>query len=212
MHRMKLTRSSPVARQAALAASILLWAPYAVAQMPPGMPQTGGPMPDLAGPAPPKAKVVPPPALPGAASTASRPAPATRPATDMEPTDALFDAINRGDIAAARDAISRGADMKGRNILGMTPMELAVDLGRNDICFLLLSFRDATPPNQRGSGTRGFATATAPSAKPVKQVAQKPARPAATPAAQPQAPRLFANDGGTPIPNAGFLGFDASRR
>ena len=208
MHRMKLTRSSPVARPAALAASILLWAPYAVAQMPPGMPQTGGPMPDLAGPAPPKAKVVPPPALPGAASTASRPAPATRPATDMEPTDALFDAINRGDIAAARDAISRGADMKGRNILGMTPMELAVDLGRNDICFLLLSFRGEANPSSRQSA----ATAEKPPAKPVRQVAQKSARPVSTPPAQPQTPRLFANDGGTPIPNAGFLGFDASRR
>ena len=47
----------------------------------------------------------------------------------MEPNDALFDAINRGDIAAARDAISRGADLGARNILGMTPMELSVDLG-----------------------------------------------------------------------------------
>ena len=61
----------------------------------------------------------------------------------MQPTDALFDAINRGDIATARDAISRGADLQGQNILGMTPLELSIDLGRNDISFLLLSMRAA---------------------------------------------------------------------
>jgi hypothetical protein len=59
----------------------------------------------------------------------------------MEPTDALFDAINRGDIGTARDAISRGADLHGHNVLGMTPLELSVDLGRNDISFMLLSMR-----------------------------------------------------------------------
>jgi hypothetical protein len=61
----------------------------------------------------------------------------------MEPTEALFDAINRGDIATARDAISRGADLHGHNVLGMTPLELSVDLGRNDISFMLLSMRAA---------------------------------------------------------------------
>ena len=59
----------------------------------------------------------------------------------MEPTEALFDAINRGDIGTARDAISRGADLHGHNVLGMTPLELSVDLGRNDISFMLLSMR-----------------------------------------------------------------------
>ena len=34
-------------------------------------------------------------------------------AGDLQPTDALFDAINRGDIAAARDALNRGADLNG---------------------------------------------------------------------------------------------------
>src|SRR5689334_22325917 len=83
-----------------------------------------------------------PPALPGAASTKDA-APAQRLASDMEPTEALFDAINRGDIGAARDAISRGADLKGHNVLGMSPLELAIDLGRNDISFMLLSMRGA---------------------------------------------------------------------
>src|SRR5271157_6085874 len=64
-------------------------------------------------------KPIPPPALPGAGQAGS-PAPAARPPSDLEPTDALFDAINRGDIGAARDAISRGADLSGHNILGMT--------------------------------------------------------------------------------------------
>jgi hypothetical protein len=130
----------------------------------------------------------------------------------MEPNDELFDAINRGDIAAARDAISRGADLGGRNVLGMTPMELSVDLGRNDISFLLLSMRGDT-------GARQPASATAAAEKP------QPARPgktrqaaavakAATPSqpAAPQNPRLFSGDGGAPNPNAGFLGFDSARR
>ena len=87
----------------------------------------------------------------------------------MEPTDALFDAINRGDIGSARDAISRGADLHGQNILGMTPMELSVDLGRNDISFLLLSMRGADD----GRNRQPPATTTA--AKPVSAKAAKQA-------------------------------------
>ena len=81
------------------------------------------------------------------------PRPSNRAPTDMEPTEALFDAINRGDIATARDAISRGADLHGHNILGMTPLELSVDLGRNDISFMLLSMRAADDGRRRaGAG------------------------------------------------------------
>ena len=90
-----------------------------------------------------KPDAAPPPALPGAASHANSVAPATKNPTDMSPNDALFDAINRGDIAGARDALSRGAELEAHNVLGMTPMELSVDLGRNDISFLLLSYRGA---------------------------------------------------------------------
>jgi hypothetical protein len=82
-------------------------------------------------------KVPPPPALPGAESNGTA-APPSRLPSDMEPTEALFDAINRGDASGARDAISRGADLHGQNVLGLTPLELAVDLGRNDIAFVLL--------------------------------------------------------------------------
>jgi len=167
--------------------------------------------------APEKPPIPAPDAIPG--SKPREPAaPATRAAGDMQPTDALFDAINRGDIAAARDALNRGADLNGVNILGMTPMELSVDLGRNDISFLLLSMRgedsgrgsravgrDTAPPSLAGKsapGTKPGATAKAGSGKVVRaENTIIPVKPVAK-------PKLFANDGGTPLPNAGFLGFD----
>ncbi|HET6307676.1 MAG TPA: ankyrin repeat domain-containing protein, partial [Rhodopila sp.] len=73
----------------------------------------------------PKAAPAAPDAIPGAVARAPA-APATKGNGDLAPTDALFDAINRGDIAAARDALNRGADLNGVNVLGMTPMELSV--------------------------------------------------------------------------------------
>lgn len=60
---------------------------------------------------------------------------------DVEPTSALFEAINRGSVAAAKDAVNRGADLGGHNILGQTPLEMSIDLNRNPITFLLLSLR-----------------------------------------------------------------------
>ncbi len=156
------------------------------------------------------AKIPPPPALPGAASTGS-PAPANHAPVDMQPTDALFDAINRGDIGAARDAISRGADIQGQNILGMKPLELSIDLGRNDISFLLLSMRGADD----GRGRQAPAARTAAKTSPTKQAKQVPhaqTRVAASAPTPAQTARLYGGDGGTPNPNAGFLGFDSSRR
>jgi hypothetical protein len=160
-----------------------------------------------------------PPALPGAAARSGGPAPATRIPSDMSPNAALFDAINRGDVAAARDAMSRGADLDARNVLGMTPMELSVDLGRNDISFLLLSYRGSD--SSGGSAAQATDKATAPLAAP--RVAAKGSKAAAhairtaarghrpgtrvDPVTAPQAPRLFANDGGAPVPSAGFVGF-----
>jgi hypothetical protein len=162
-----------------------------------------------------------PPALPGATSNASRVTPSERPPTDMEPTDALFDAINRGDIAAARDAITRGADLRGRNILGMSPMELSIDLGRNDISFLLLSMRGGDDGRNRQAQPATAAAKGAP-ARQARQVQAPVHAPRVTAsrgvpasAQQPvpsQTARLFSGDGGTPVPNAGFLGFDSGRR
>ena len=149
-------------------------------------------------PAPPKPPE--PAAIPGA-RTNGGPAPLTRAPSEMGPNEALFDAVNRGDIAAARDATARGADVNARNILGLTALELAVDIGQNDIAFLLLSLRDAEPsprPNTRPGG-RPPATAQTPPA------ARRPATPARTVSAAPQRPAQ--SDGGAPVPNAGFLGF-----
>lgn len=160
---------------------------------------------------PPAPKVAPPPALPGAASSGGA-VPASRAPTDMEPTEALFDAINRGDIGTARDAISRGADLHGHNVLGMTPLELSVDLGRNDISFMLLSMRAADD----GRPAQASATPATTKPPPAKQARRAPAHPAAKATASAPAPtqtaRLFSGDGGAPNPNAGFLGFDSSRR
>jgi hypothetical protein len=165
----------------------------------------------------------PPDALPGAVSRGGAVPAQGGPIAD--PTEALFDAINRGDIGSARDAIDRGADLSGQSVLGLSPLDLSVDLGRNDITFLLLSLRNG----DSGPGRRGpvQTTQTGPAAKPgaghaatasktpvagqTKAAARNPATPTAKQAAQvaPAAPRLFAGDGGTPNPGAGFLGFDS---
>ena len=154
-----------------------------------------------------------PAALPGA--TGSAPAAERRPGS-LAPNQALFDAINRGDKAAARDAVNRGADLNARNVLGLTPIELSVDLGRNDITFLLLSLR--------GSGTGGGQSRAVADAAPrlpiraapvTRVVAEAPSRPLArsapSPRPAPVAPPVLSHDPGTPDPSAGFLGFGATR-
>ncbi len=158
----------------------------------------------------------PPPALPGSRAEPTAVAPAHGVPTDMPPTEALFDAINRGDLPGARDAISRGADLQGINVLGLTPLELSVDLGRNEISFLLLSLRgssgfSASRPAEAAAAPKPLTRAERVAAARAEraQRSQVAARPAAAKA--PQAPRLFSGDGGAPNPQAGFLGFDALR-
>ncbi len=166
-----------------------------------------------------KASQPPPAAVPGARARPDSVAPADRSAADLPPTEALFDSINRGDIVSARDAVSRGADLDGTNLLGLTPLELSVDLGRNDISFLLLSLRGAgagsansrgpgredTPPAPPTPAERRRALAEA-RQQAQAQTRQTKAQLAAAPARQ--GPALFAGDGGTAVPSAGFLGFD----
>ncbi|MGI4954926.1 MAG: hypothetical protein ACRYGM_24225 [Janthinobacterium lividum] len=159
-----------------------------------------------------------PPALPGARAEPDAVAPASKVAVDMPPTEALFDSINRGDLAGAKDAIGRGADINGTNVLGLTPLELAVDLGRNQISFLLLSLR----------GGAGYSTASGPvgpkpapkplsraervAAERAERASQAPRRTAVEgPPPPPQTARLFSGNGGAAVPQAGFLGFDANR-
>jgi len=129
-------------------------------------------------------------------------APAERMPADMSPNEALFDAVNRGDIAAARDAISRGAQLDGRNILGLTPLELSIDLGRNELTFLLLSMRGAGSAPEPPPSAAARPTAQRPTD-------QRPAAPraAAQEAAPPRQRQTTPAAAGTPVPQAGFLGF-----
>lgn len=164
-----------------------------------------------------------PPAIPGAQSRPESVAPADRSAADLPPTEALFDAINRGDLATSKDALARGADIEGRNLLGLTPLELSVDLGRNDISFLLLSMRGsdggslrarsaqaATPvPVVKPSRRKPHGAPASDTDQPDFTAPQSPGIAARAPAAPArQAPSLFAGNGGMPQPEAGFLGFD----
>lgn len=157
---------------------------------------------------------VKPPDPPAAALPGARPGlgymPADKNVADLAPNEALFDAINRGDLGSARDAVNRGAQIDAQNVLGMTPLELSVDLSRNDITFFLLSMR-GTSADHHGQ-------------QPVVAVAEKtPAKPAvkrvalSTRAVAPRPnltamPRQYAgpSDPGTPVPEAGFLGFGRS--
>lgn len=149
------------------------------------------------------------PALPGLAGRTT-PAPIDAdPTANLSPNEALFDAVNRGDLAAAREAVSRGANLRARNALGLTALDAAVDQGRNTIAFFLLSAREAGQPLPADAPT-GLVRASpaAPASRP-----QQP-RPEVRAAPAPQAPRtarLWAGDGGAPRPEIGFLGFDAGR-
>ncbi len=144
-------------------------------------------------------KPPPAPALPGARSLEDTVAPAERPASEMSPTDALFDAIDRGDLAGAREAISRGADLNGRNLLGQSPLDVAIDLGRNPITFLLLSLRNSESEPQPGARV---AAASAPAALAHgRRVAKAPV------AAAVSVPSVPVANGGAPVPAFGFLGF-----
>jgi hypothetical protein len=167
-----------------------------------------------------------PPALPGATPGFGA-APADQSTADLPPNEALFDAINRGDIGQARDAVNRGADINAQNVLGMTPLELSVDLSRNDITFMLLSMRGASagalsakaaqvaakqaatqPPGKPGTATKQASMDKA-LIKPVKFVVKQTAP---KPSVSASAPRQYAGsaDPGRPDPQAGFLGFGGS--
>lgn len=167
-----------------------------------------------------KERVIPPDAVPGAKPRADSVTPLKGGTSDLAPTEALFDAINRGDILTARDAINRGADLDSANLLGLTPIELSVDLGRNDISFLLLSLRGASGSNQASQQHGTAAAAPVAMTQADKRAMAKAMRAnaaaskmassgvrEATPSGA-RAPTLFAGNGGTPIASAGFLGFD----
>jgi hypothetical protein len=151
----------------------------------------------------------PPPALPGTTLNRDRAAPADKADQDLPPTDSLFDAITRGDIAGARDALNRGADINAHDMLGLTPLDLSVDLSRNDITFLLLSLRGSQPSASSPSRPTAVAKANAkpapaPKVAALQQTVTRTA-PRAMVEATPERPAI--GDPGTPNPQAGFLGF-----
>ncbi len=145
----------------------------------------------------------PPPALPGAVPS-DPDEPSTHAALDMNPNAALFDAIDRGDLTAARDALSRGANLQATNVLGQTPIDMSVDLSRNDITFLLLSMRNTDAP-------QGADVATASVAAPKLGQLSVHAHDAHEKDRVQQASySALAVHGGTPKPDVGFLGFSGT--
>ena len=142
-----------------------------------------------------KAKA-PPAAIPGAEPSGEA-APASKNVAEMSPNDALFDAINRGDSAAARDALNRGAQLDTKNVLGQTPIDAAIEANRNDITFLLLSLRGAVGGGQRPSQLAAKAAAQTASAHAGRVKVSR--------AVVQTAPRVA--DRGTPNPAVGFTGF-----
>jgi hypothetical protein len=131
----------------------------------------------------------PPPSIPGATANPDTVIPADKSAAELLPNEALFDAITRGDIASARDALNRGAQLDAHNVLGQTPTEASISLDRNDITFLLLSMRGTN----QAHATQVAATTRAP----VK----------GSKAALHTQRALPSSDRGQPNPAAGFIGF-----
>ncbi|MBO6949550.1 MAG: hypothetical protein JJ855_16330 [Rhodospirillales bacterium] len=64
------------------------------------------------------------------------------PAVAQSPNEALFNAVEVNDIDAVETAITAGADLAAKNAEGMTPADVAVDLGHFRIAHLLLSKRN----------------------------------------------------------------------
>lgn len=152
-----------------------------------------------------------PPALPGvAARRGQAPIAAETPPASMNPNDALFDGISRGDIATVRDAVARGADVNARNALGLTAVESAVDQGRPEVMFYVLSIRgmagNAPPPLQPARGARAARPEPVQRTRP--PTAREEAR-AQVATVTPRLPQLWQANGGAAQPSIGFLGFDA---
>ncbi len=141
--------------------------------------------------------------------------------TASEVNQRLFDAINANALEAVKLAVDEGADVEARNAFGVTAVDLAVDLGRYEIAFYLMSFRSTDPaegpapppaaaaePAPAPGGFAGFRLTPVPR-EPVTR-APIGATPATAAPAPPAAPAMPANadpSGGTPDPDKGFLGF-----
>jgi hypothetical protein len=151
----------------------------------------------------------PPAAIPGAVTDEAT-ATSGHISADMEPTAALFDAINRGDITSAKEALGRGADLNGKNVLGQSPLDMAIDLNRNDLTFLLLSMRNSEQGTRLASVDDGDSSGAVKAS--VKAGHAKIGRATRLVADKKPAGRArqYASDGGAPKPDVGFLGFGGS--
>ena len=165
----------------------------------------------------PAPKVAPPPALPGAASSGSAAPASASPDRHGADRGTVRRDQSRGHPArATRSAVA--PICTGTTCSGMTPLELSVDLGRNDISFLLLSMRGADDDRPARSAGRRKAAAKRPRpshrrrSRCPQQPRDLPERSRLRRRLPSQTARLFSGDGGAPNPNAGFLGFDTSRR
>jgi ankyrin repeat protein len=151
--------------------------------------------------------------------------------TLLSPNDELFDSINRGDITAARDALSRGADLGATDAVGQTPIDLSVSLARNNITFLLVTLLHAgggditdaqgpmaqPPANTIGLSSKDqkavstpvgfFSAPQAPKAKRYQTVSTHPGYNGTNVAESAPA---YASDSGSPNASAGFVGFGAN--
>ncbi|MBS7810063.1 ankyrin repeat domain-containing protein [Roseococcus pinisoli] len=157
----------------------------------------------------------PAPALPGvAAQRGIAPIPAETSPSAMNPNDALFDGIARGDIQTVRDAVARGADVNARNALGLTAVDSAVDRGRPEIMFYLLSMRSTAsapppPPERAAPDARAQRAAAAAAAAAARARPAQGSAPTASTGGTARLPQLWQANGGAPQPSIGFLGFDA---
>ncbi len=156
----------------------------------------------------------PPPAIPGAVSDEAT-ATSGHVSADMEPTAALFDAINRGDVTSAKEALGRGADLNGKNVLGQSPLDMAIDLNRSDITFVLLSMRNSEngPPvaSVAGADPDGAGAATGRRGRTRNDARLASAERSGTRTGSHVATlERVAADNGTPKPEVGFLGFGGS--
>lgn len=153
-----------------------------------------------------------PGAQPPAAPRASQPRTGTA-------TEQLFEAINQGEIEDVRAAVGAGADIGARNVLGLTALDLAVDLGRTDVALYLMSLgraRERTiEPLPRDTSPQRDAARGAAQQRRAEDAAIEAALRQRGPTVSRQgivavAP-LWAGNGGAPNPALGFLGFDAGR-
>ncbi len=106
------------------------------------------------------------------------------PAPAQSPNEALFNAVEVNDMDAVEAAISAGADLAAKNADGMTPADVAVDLGHFRIAHLLLSKRNGNL--KKPTGPRVTEKVKDALTQPKKRVAapgqSRPAQPMAEPA------------------------------